>query len=343
MDSSFTSPAPADFPLTCDERPGAPLSPLGREVTGESNKTRRLATIYLIIEWLEAAVIFAHHQMKTRPPNSRQSKRFWTKKVMSGFLRTCGITSKLIDAIYLSAKDGDEYPPLPYSWSIKHALEQNHFAAMHMMCLGHAKSNFDMNTKWLANHELSATFGKQANKYLRDVQALRCNHFFDAHPLSTSTWGTGVWVSENYLFFGRTQKFFATLPAILKSKHAGRNATYDSEVQMMLRFASSGLAALSRVMSEKRGIDDMDEVVKIYLDSMVEVDRWISSESRDDEEQDHPGGAVQGDSTTPSGATPPPKKRGPGKQKEPNFCKSNSLGILSAAFMHWYLGPAKLH
>jgi hypothetical protein len=104
----------------------------------------------------------------------------------------------------------------------------------------------------------------------------------------------------------------------------------------------------------------MDEVVKIYLDSMVEVDRWISSESRDDEEEDDPGGGVQGDYTTPSGdqeatanaeageppvvaTPPPPKKWGPGKQKEPNFCKSNSLGILSAAFMHWFLGPAQLH
>jgi hypothetical protein len=201
-------------------------------------------------------MIFAHHQMTTCPPNSSQSKRFWTKKVMSVFLRTCGITAKLIDAaIYLSAKGGDEYPPLPYSWSNKGALEQNHFAVMHMMCLGHTKSSFDMTTMWLVNYKLSATFGKQApNKYLCNIQALRCNHCFDAHPLSTSKWGTGVWVSENYLFFGQTQKFFATLPAILKSKHAGRNAPYDSEVQMMLQFASSGLEALSRVMSEKRGL-----------------------------------------------------------------------------------------
>ena len=244
-------------------------------------------------------------------------------------------------------------PPLPYSWNNKHFLEHNHFAAMHMMFLGHVKSNYDMTQKWLATYEISATFGKQANKYLFDIQQLRCNHFFDAHPLSTSKWGTGVWVSENYLFWGRTQKFFATLPAIHSSKHAGSNPQYDAEIGMIIRFASPCLSALSRIMSENRGTGDMDAVIKIYMGSMVELDRWIMSAKLAEDFGDE---ASAGTNVTPAtiplpstddanitGTTSKRKRTGFGKKKEPNFCKSNSLGILAAPFMHWYLGPAKLH
>ena len=109
---------------------------------------------------------------------------------------------------------------------------------------------------------------------MRDVQALRCNRFFDAQPLSTSNWGTGVWVSENYLFWVRSLNFFSTLPAILDSKHAGKG-TFDQDTRMVLRFCSASLAAISRIMSEKKSVGDMDDVVKIYLDAMVEMDRWL--------------------------------------------------------------------
>ena len=73
---------------------------------------------------------------------------------------------------------------------------------MHMLFLGHVKSDIDMVSKWLGRYEILATFGKQANMYLQAVRNLRANRYFAAHPLSTSSWGTGVWVSENYLFWG---------------------------------------------------------------------------------------------------------------------------------------------
>ena len=71
---------------------------------------------------------------------------------------------------------------------------------MHMLFLGRVKSDIDMVSKWLGCYEILATFGRHANMYLHDVRNLRANKYFAAHPFSTSSWGTGVWVSENYLF-----------------------------------------------------------------------------------------------------------------------------------------------
>ena len=73
---------------------------------------------------------------------------------------------------------------------------------MHILFLGHDKSDIDMVSKWLGHYEILVTFGKQANMYIQAVRNLRSNRYFAAHPFSTSSWGTGVWVSENYLFLG---------------------------------------------------------------------------------------------------------------------------------------------
>ena len=89
---------------------------------------------------------------------------------------------------------------------------------MHMVYLGHVKSDIEMLLKWLNRNEVLTTFGKQANIYLSAVQNLRVNKYFTAHPFSTSSWGTGVWVSENYLLWGRVMKFFLLLPALHKER-----------------------------------------------------------------------------------------------------------------------------
>jgi len=80
MDGRFTSKAPADYPDVFDQRPGAPEAPPGRETDVNRDKPPRLRTIRLDVEWLRVAVVFAHHNLKTRPPGSHHRKRFWTKK-----------------------------------------------------------------------------------------------------------------------------------------------------------------------------------------------------------------------------------------------------------------------
>lgn len=355
MDNRFTFKAPADYPKTYDQSPGAPAPPLGREIDVNHSSVPRLRTIFLDVEWLGLAVAFAHHNLKTRPPGARGRKRFWTKAGANAYLRTCGIGTKLINTIYDSAQSADAHPPLPCTWKSGAALRLTHYAVMHMLFLGHVKSNYDMTNKVMSQHNILATFGKQANKYLRDVQALRCNRFFDAQPLSTSSWGTGVWVSENYVFWARTLNFFFTLPAISAHKKSGTNP-FDADMRMLGRFSSSGVASISRVMSDKRVVADMDQVIKIYLDSMVEVDRWMKEaaanpisqtnptddaetdeeEAEDEEEDEEPTVRAANKNQTTTR-----KRKGNSKDKY-NFCKSNSLGILSAAKAHRYLGPAFL-
>ena len=391
MNSDFTCASPTDYPTICDMRAGAPPPPLGREVSATGSQ--RLPCIYLTIEWLTVAVIFAHHQLKTNPPDSHPNKRFWTKAHATAFLRTCGIGTQLIEVIYESAKNKDERPPLPYSWVPRNALQNTHYAAMHMLFLGHAKSNYNMVNKFHAYYKLSSTVGRQANKYLRDIQSLRCNRFFDAQPLSTSTWGTGVWVSENYLFWVRAINFFCTLPAILHCKQAQKES-FKKDSRMMMRFCSSSLAAISCIMSPEKAVGDMDEKVKLYLDTMVEMDRWIKGTGLDIESTegsvddiltsstaahsstdddvtlanttaDHisaDGGGASASTTAARSSTVDagvtentsaarsetnnarPSRKRKNKCKETyNFCKSNSLGILSVAAAHRHHGPAVLH
>ena len=154
-----------------------------------------LCAIQLNVRWLQSAIIFGHHNMKTRPPGGRANKRFWRKVNLSAYLRSCSCTGRLIHAIYLSAKNGNSDPPFPVAWSDPMVFSKYHYAPMHMLFLGHDKSDIDMVSKWLGHNDILATFGKQANLYLHAVQNLRVNRYFTAHPFSTSSWGTGVWVS----------------------------------------------------------------------------------------------------------------------------------------------------
>ena len=212
---SFKFCVPANYPTNYDQRPDAPLPPNGREINLPIEGTKQmLRAIRLDVKWLQSALIFGHHNVKTRPPGGRTNKRYWTKANLSAYLRSCSCTGRLIDSIYLSAKNCDSVPPYPASWSDPLIFSKCHYAPMHMLFLGHVKSDIDMVSKWLGRYEISATFGKQANMYLQAVRNLRANRYFAAHPFSTSSWGTGVWVSENYLFWERVMKFFLILPAL---------------------------------------------------------------------------------------------------------------------------------
>ena len=212
---SFKFCAPANYPTNYDQWPGAPHPPNGRELNLPIQGTQRmLRAICLNVKWLQSALIFGHHNVETRPPGGRTNKRFWTKANLSAYLRSCSCTGRLIDSIYISAKNGDSDPPFPAAWSDPLIFSKCHYAPMHMLFLGHVKSDIDMVSKWLGHYEILAMFGKQANMYLHIVQNLRANRYFPAQPFSTSSWGTGVWVSENYLFWGRVMKFFLILPAL---------------------------------------------------------------------------------------------------------------------------------
>ena len=110
---SFKFCAPANYPTNYDQRPGAPLPPNGRELNLPIQGTKHmLHAIRLYVKWLQSALIFRHHNVKTRSPGGRTNKRFWTKANLSAYLRSCSCTGRRIDSVYLSAKDGDSDPTL---------------------------------------------------------------------------------------------------------------------------------------------------------------------------------------------------------------------------------------
>ena len=345
LHSSFKFSAPANYPTHYDQRPNAPLPPNGREIHLPIQGTKRmLCAIRLDVQWLQSALIFGHHNVKTRPPGGRTNKRFWTKANLSAYLRSCSCTGKLIDSVYLSAKNGDSVPPYPASWSDPLIFSKCHYAPMHMLFLGHVKSDIDMISKWIGRYEILATFGKQANMYLQAVRTLRANRYFAAHPFSTSSWGTSVWVSQNYLFWGRVMKFFLILPALNQQRLTMNNEKYIKEIRMIKRFVSVTQACLCRIMSTERVVADLQDIILLYMDAMVEIDGLLFNPqyNQDNEEYNN------NDSNEPvmdylTGYSVEQITTAIRKKRQPNFVKSNSLGLLVAANTHSYHGPATLN
>ena len=213
-----------------------------------------------------------------------------------------------------------------------------------LLFLGHVKSDIDMVSKWLGRYEILATFGKQANMYLQAVRNLRANRYFASYSFSTSSWGTGVWVSENYLFWGRAMKFFLILPALNQQCLIINNEKYNKEIWMIKRFVSGTQACLCHIMSTERVVSDLQEIILLYMNTMVEIDglllnpHWIQhdEEFNNNESDDHPMDYLTSNANEHI-TTAVWKKR------QPNFVKSNSLGLLVAANTHSYHGPAMLN
>ena len=201
-----------------------------------------------------------------------------------------------------------------------------------------------MVSRCLGRYEILATFGKQANMYLQAVRNLRANRYFAAHPFSTSSWGTGVWVSENYLFWGRVMKFFLILPALNQQRLIMNNEKYIKEFRMIKRFVSLTQACLCRIMSTERVVADLEEIILLYMDAMVEIDglllnpNWMqdNQEFNNNDNDDHHMDDMTGNSEEQI-------TNAIRKKRLPNFVKSNSLGLLVAANIHSYHGPATLN
>ena len=180
--------------------------------------------------------------------------------------------------------------------------------------------------------------------YLQAVRNLRANRYFAAHPFSTSSWGTGVWVSEKYLFWGRVMKFFLILPALNQQRLIMNNEKYIKEIQMIKRFVYVTQACLCRIMSTERVVADLQDSILLYLEAMVEIDglllnpHWMqdneefNNNDSDDHLMDYLTGNADEQITTAIR-----------KKRQPNFVKSNSLGLLFVANTHSYHGPATLY
>ena len=180
--------------------------------------------------------------------------------------------------------------------------------------------------------------------YLQAVRNLRANRYFAAHPFATSSWGTGVWVSENYLFWGQVMKFILILPALNQQRLIMNNEKYIKEIRMIKRFVSVTQACLCRIMSTERVVADLEEIILLYMDAMVEIDglllntNWMqdNQEFNNNDNDDHHMDDMTGNSEEQI-------TNAIRKKRLPNFVKSNSLGLLVAANTHSYHGPATLN
>ena len=249
----------------------------GEMPSGRDVKTIRivgetwLVTVNLTLPWLENAARYAfHHVMKN---GGKRCAYHWNKQEFMTYCRTCGFTSSLLLSIESSAKSGLQCP-IPTRWKRERALEKCHFAAMHMLFLGHVKSNMELFSKWLTMNDLLASFGRQVNPMLIFIRDMRTRRFH-AYPLSTSSWGTGPWVSENYVFWQRTWKYFFGYPIILQNDKF-KKPNLLLQLNVAKRFIASSHACISAVMtSSAEGSDRMRKLIPIYLDTMVEMDNMI--------------------------------------------------------------------
>jgi hypothetical protein len=279
---TMRSKVPSKFPITWDTRENAPPPPWGRELAIEpdSDGEKRVVTVKYSVPWCKTAVEFAHHNahtLKPRSPGQRgRNPRFWNKGELTAFLRTCGFTEKtMVDDVYRSAvEENKETYSFPHTWFPDDVFRRTHYAPMHTVFLGDAKTDSATRIRWLKVFEKAPSYGRQANKLLKDVQNLRCRKYWNAHPLSTSDWGTGTYVSENHLFMARAQKFLFILPAVhCKPKNLLLVTRHQKEVKVAQRFAMASHAAIARIMSSEREVPEMDALVKIYLDTLYDMDR----------------------------------------------------------------------
>jgi hypothetical protein len=252
----------------------------------------------------------------------------WNSKI------TAGPTSALYTSIDYAAKTGLSCP-VPTRWKRDRALEKCHYAAMHMLFLGHVKSNMELFSKWLTVNDLLTKFGRQVNPMLIFIRDMRMKRF-SALPFSTSIWGTGPWVSENYVFWQRTWKYFFGYPVIMDNQKLHANAL-QLQLNVAKRFIASSHACISAIMSPStEGSGRMRALIPIYLDTMVEMDNMIRSALSDKKKKQEVSAKIKGNQ----------KGDNTGRKKQSGnatYVKSNSLGLLAVADAHDYFGSAAMN
>ena len=138
----MTFPVPEGFPRTHDRSSGAPKPPKHRVPTAE---IKTMSSVSLKPSWLSEAAEFCHHNLKKKENGSRAH---WKKSEGTEFMRTCAMIGGYQKKLHASINN-NENVPLPDVWLDKGSLESCHWAPMHLLFLGHTKSNHMMLKDWL--------------------------------------------------------------------------------------------------------------------------------------------------------------------------------------------------
>ena len=178
------------------------------------------------------------------------------------------------------------------------------------------------------------------------------------------------------------QKFFGLLPAIHEKEHQLlqneeradtpersanaqlRLSSYQSEVKALMRFVMVGQASIARIMSHKRVVPDQEVSIKMYLDSMYEMDKIAEGvdEAMNDADPTVGVRAIDPEETITrrelEGANPEThnnssnsgnkrprtgKKGAFGDKAKTTFNNSVSLALLQVPQFHQYFGPSRNH
>ena len=139
-------------------------------------------------------------------------------------------------------------------------------------------------------------------------------------------------------------KFFLILPALNQQRLIINNEKYIEEIRMIKRFVSATKACLCHIMSTERVVSDLQDIILLYMDAMEEIDgillhpRWIQvdEEFNNNDNDDHPMEDLTGNANEQITTAVR-------KNRQPNFVKSDSLGLLVVANTHSYHGPATLN
>ena len=111
-----------------------------------------------------------------------------------------------------------------------------------------------------------------------------------------------------------------------------------------MRFVSGTQACLCCIMSTERVVSDLQDMILLYLDGMVEIDglllnpQWMQDDEKfnNNDNDDYPMEDLTATANEQTAITVR-------KKRQPNFVKSNSLGLLVVANTHSYHGPGTLN
>lgn len=273
-------PAHDDYPTSITE--GSPVpAPKGRDVFEEG---ARLPFVQLDWSLLVEACKFAFYQVCVGKWNKGQTKCY---------LSTCGVQTELAATMYdiakecKKAKEENEVQydedtgifgfKFPGSWqSIQISILDYIEAIMHILFLGIAKSQWELQAKWFTDTPAGAKVSNSGflnvlQTLIKDLRVLNLS-WLPAYPLTgqKGKLGTGSWVAENWITLVRVSQFvFGYLAA--NHKAASRHGADD-----VSRTVIALHAFVARCMTHSgingNFIKDTECYLKEFLSTVRELD-----------------------------------------------------------------------
>ena len=314
-------PVPAKYPRTYDNN--CPVeAPTGRSTAPdtflkETNPSTGKTTEYLPhidVQFgnLVKAVKFAFYHCM-----SGNAELKWNKSQLESYLNLNGIPLKYANQVWEAVqnviKDGQQANVnfdddesigafrFPAAWIDPH-LKVSDFieTLMHELCLGLGESNFDLCGIWNKKRKRDTAFKRNAQALLLDVKKfglnwLRPYHFTASEDPSKGGFGTGPWVSENWMAWMRLSKI-VYLQCSVKTK-ASDDITGNGDIsRVIVAFTALCARAFSHSGVDDADIKEFQLLVKEFLSCVKELD--IQSRFKEMAEKRKPNAAADPSKST---------------------------------------------